>query len=275
MQPIPVGTDAHELRIRAGYVLALLLAAVSLGGLLSPSAYARETAGWTTQAIAQDCFDLFVAVPAIAAATWWAAHGSRRGRIVLAGFSLYAVYTLAIYCFAVHFNQLFLVYCAGFGVALYTTITLAARLLCSGDVRASAARIPRRTAGILLVAIGGAFGLLWLAAIIPATLAGTTPAELVETGLFVNPIHVLDLSFVLPLHVIAGVGLLRRRGYAYTLAPGLLAFGALMAASIAVLVVYASGVTPVAIAMGAVALASAWLCAALLEGAGGDDVARG
>ena len=39
-----------------------------------------------------------------------------------------------------------------------------------------------------------------------------------------NPVHVLDLAFFLPVVFAAGVLLLRRNAWGYTLAPGLLVF---------------------------------------------------
>ena len=74
--------------------------------------------------------------------------------------------------------------------------------------------------------------MLWLSELVPALLSGTPPASLVEAGLTVNPIHVIDLSMVLPGFVIAGAAALsgRRHGLFWT-APWL-CFSALMGASI-------------------------------------------
>jgi hypothetical protein len=260
-----------RLAIYAGYLAAALLAMISFGGITLSSAYARETPNWATQAIAQDWFDLLIAAPSIALATVFAARGSRRALIVLAGALLFAVYTLAIYCFAVHVNALFLLYCAGFGVSLYSLIFIAAALLRSDATAWFERSIPRRTVGAALIALGVAFAVLWLMQLAPAVTSGTPPRDLVETGLLTNPIHVLDLSFVLPLHVIAGVALLQRRSSGFVLAPALLAFGALMSGSIAVLAVlldlrgFTMGGMAVAGAMTFVAVLSALLLVLMLR----------
>ncbi|MBA3539533.1 MAG: hypothetical protein H0T79_07875 [Deltaproteobacteria bacterium] len=97
--------------------------------------------------------------------------------------------------------------------------------------------------------------------------SGRQPAELVETGLLTNPVHVLDLSFILPLQVLAGVTLWRGKARGYLLAPAILAFVTLMAGSIAFLVVMmvrhgvSSGGAAVAIAMAALAAAAFLLLA--------------
>jgi len=215
--------------IAAAWAVAVLLAAVSLGGLLSGNAYARETPAWVAQAIGQDWFDLLVAAPWIAICGVRARKGSYASRVLLAGAYAYAVYEMCIYAFAVHFNAFFLLYCATLGLSGYALAVVAVDLA-PGPVPAdeSGARI----AAAFLVLLGAAFALLWLAEDLPAVVRGSPPATLVETGLFTNPVHVIDLSFVLPAHVLAGVLVFRRRPGGGLFAGIVLAFGVLMAASI-------------------------------------------
>jgi len=198
-------------------------------------------------------------------------RGSRRGQLVLGGFLLFTIYTLVIYAFSVHLNKLFLVYCAGLGVALFSLIALARGLGPLEALLSWNARIPRRLAGGYLVLVGAAFAALWLMQLVPATVDGSTPPELAETGLFTNPIHVLDLAFILPLHILAGVWLWRRRAIGLALSAVVLAFGVLMSASICVLVVMmevsavSGGGAPIAVAMGAVSLGALGLLVWLLR----------
>lgn len=247
-----------------GFAVAALLVVVSLGGLLLPATYARETPSWALQAIAQDWFDLAVAAPVLAISAALAVIGARRARFVLCGALAFAVYTLAIYCFAVHLNALFLVYCAAFGAASFGLATTASTLLRDRADEWFEDDLPRRRTAIALIAIGGVFAALWLAQLIPAAWTGEPPRELVETGLPTNPVHVIDLSLVLPLHVLAGIALWQRRPIGLVLAPVLLAFGALMAASIAVLLAMSGG-WPVAGAMAAVSVLEAALLVGMLR----------
>lgn len=64
-------------------------------------------------------------------------------------------------------------------------------------------------AGWVLIVTGGLFALLWLSELVPATLSGQAPASLEVAGLTMNPIHVIDLSVVLPGMIIIGVLALR------------------------------------------------------------------
>lgn len=253
--------DEHRFRakfsVAAAGPVALLLAAMSLAGLFT-DAYARETPAWSAQAFGQDWFDLLIAAPFIALAGI-AARRSHRWRVLLAGAYAFTVYTLVIYVFAVHFNALFLLYCATLGLAAYALIALL------GELRDEVQPVDRggaRLGGAFLVGLGSVFALIWLAEDLPAVLANRPSPALVETGLFTNPVHAIDLAFVLPAHIIAGVLLWRRRPAGELYGPVVLAFGILMAASIGgmlVAIALAGGAAPAPViaAMFAIAAASA------------------
>ena len=251
--------------IVAAWPLALLLAGMSLGGLLT-DAYAREAPAWVAQAVGQDWFDLLIAAPWIAICGIGARH-SDRWRVLLAGAYAYTVYELFIYVFAIHFNALFLVYCATLGLASFALIALL------GELRERVYPVDRtaaRLGGGFLIGLGSAFALLWLAEDLPAVLANTPSRTLVETGLFTNPVHAIDLAFVLPAHIVTGVLLWRRRPAGELYGPIVLAFGIVMAASIGGMMVQIAlsggeAPLPVIVAMFAVTAASALVLARVLR----------
>lgn len=213
--------------------LAALLACMSLVGITFPRIYARESANWAAQAVGQDWADLLFAVPWLLASALAAERGSRAGRLLLAGGLLYSVYELTLYAFAVHFNALFLVYVAAFGLSV-SSLVVALRDLFREDVRAwFSEQAPVKGPAAFLALVGVTFALLWLAEIIPALSSGTLPASVAEAAVPTNPVHVIDLSLILPAHLAAAVWLFRRRAVGYVVAPVLLAFGVLMALSIA------------------------------------------
>ncbi len=250
----------HPFAVQAAIPVALLLAVMSLGGLLVPATYALETPAWIDQAVGQDWFDLIVVVPWLAICGIAARGGSYRWGVLLAGSYAYTVYEGVIYAFAVHFNGFFLVYCATLGLAAFGLIS---QLGVLGQRGVSIPRRPARIAAAFLCGTGIVFALLWLADVVPASLRGRASPALVEVGLFTNPVHVLDLSFVLPAFLVTGVLLWRRQAAGFLYAPVLLAFGAVMAASIAGMMVairIGGGVAPsaviglmLALALGAIA----------------------
>jgi hypothetical protein len=247
--------------VAIAWVVALLLAVISLVGLTS-DVYARETAAWTAQAIGQDWFDLLIGAPWLALCGYLARTGSWRWRALLAGGYAYTMYELVIYAFGVHFNALFLVYCATLGVSTFAFIALVAKMR---DQTPRIGRRAARIAGGFLIAVGAIFAALWLSEDLPGVLANAPSQELVEVGLFTNPVHVIDLSFVLPAHIIVGVLLWRRRKLGELYAPIILAFGMVMAASIAGMMLVIGGALPVVAILTAIAVATAFVLARLLR----------
>lgn len=221
--------DPLDTAARLVFVLAVLFAAASVGNIVLPTAYARETASWAAQGIGQDWVDVLVAVPVLLLSALLARRGSRRAALVMGGATVYTVYSLVLYAFAVHFNQLFLVYSAALGVGFYALLNLV--ISYSGDDPRSwlsPGSLARRAAGAFAVFLGVAFYALWLAEIVPAIAAGQPPKTLAEVGLITNPVQVLDVGIVLPAFVIGGIALLSGRRLGYWLVPVMPTFAVLM-----------------------------------------------
>lgn len=254
----------------APFPIALLVIGAACAGLFVPAIYARETASWTAQGLGQDWIDLVIAGPALAVAALVSLRGGHRARLITAGLLLYTSYSFAIYAFAVHFNALFLVYCAVLGGATFALIAMVRDLLGEAPAGWLEAHAPVRMTAVTLYVIAALFGVLWLAQIVPALLAGVDPPGLHDTGLVVNPVHVLDLALVLPAMVVVATAVWRGHALGIVLAPILLVFGVMMAIAIAgiVLAMYLRGlaldVVP-AIAMAVVSLVSAAVVTVLLR----------
>ena len=219
-----------RLTVPAGFGLALLVAIASLTGIVSPLIYARESATWAAQGMGQDWVNLLVVAPWLAIT---ASRGSHRAKLLHAGGLVYTAYSFTLYAFAVHFNALFLVYCAILGVSVFALVGLGHALAGHIDASHVIERAPRKSAGALLLGTTVLFALLWLSEIIPALAAGTVPASITEAGLMVNPVHVLDLSLALPAMGVAGVWLLRRNPLGFIWAPIMMTFAVLMTLAIA------------------------------------------
>jgi hypothetical protein len=237
--------DGGERRTRpAALVAALLLsglmAVASLGGICFAPTYSRESANWAAQAIGQDWFDLVFAVPWLVVTAVLSLRGSRRALLLLCGGVAYTLYEFVIYAFALRFNALFLIYCAALGLSFFSLWAIAE--LIRGDPRKM--RPPpawvSNAAAYFLIASGLLFYFAWLGEIVPALLHGAEPQSVRDAGVATNPVHVMDLSIVLPIHIAAGVLLLRRRDVALLLAPVVLAFDVIMAASIAAMMLVMS-----------------------------------
>jgi hypothetical protein len=247
--------------------IVLIGAASALLGLLLDSAYEHETADWVLQAHAQDAIDLALGFPLLAIAAWFVARGSLVATFVWLGALLNLMYAYVIYAVAVHFGPLFLPYVATLSLASWAFIGGVGAL----DREAIVARFdrarPARWTAALLVGVAAVFALLWLAQIVPATLQGELPQELVDTGLVTNPVHVLDLGFFLPITLLTGVWLWRDADRAWRLAPILLTAMPLIGAGILAIMAfdYADGNHAVVAPASAIALLTALQVAALLR----------
>ncbi len=202
------------------FPLAVLLEIGALGGIVLPAVYAREHPHWAAQGIGQDWINLVVAGPLLALSAFFTLKGSRLFALLLAGTLSYALYSLVLYAFFVHFGPLFLVYAWGLGLAFFALVTLVCRLS-SDDARAwFRPDAPVKLAGAIALLLGGAYSALWLSEIVPALVSGAVPKSAAGIGFATNPIHVLDLGVVLVLTVGALAALLRRLRPAEAPIPG-------------------------------------------------------
>jgi hypothetical protein len=207
---------------------AALVTLASLLGLFAPWPYQREIENWVLQARGQDIGNL-LAVVLLVVSTLRMRAGSTRATQLWIGTLLYLLYAYVIYAFAVHFGRLFLVYVAILGLVVHSLIAaLPTNARPSGYPRGRV----RVFAGAVLIVTGALFALLWLSELVPATLTGQAPASLDIAGLIVNPVHVIDLSVVLPGMIVIGVLALRGNQTALFLTVPALVFSVLMGLSI-------------------------------------------
>ena len=157
-------------------------------------------------------------------------RGSQQAGLVWLGTLLYLIYAFVVYAVAVHLNYLFLVYVAVLGLSAWAVIFHVNRMR-GGSLQYPQGRASTGAAWVI-IGIGVLFAGLWLSELVPALVSGRVPASLAEAGLWVNPIHVIDLSIVLPGFIVAGVAALGRREHGlFWLAPWLV-FASLMGSSI-------------------------------------------
>jgi hypothetical protein len=213
-------------------LLAAVVTAAALGGILLPSTYGREAASWAAQGVGQDWVNLLVVAPAIAVLAVAVSRGSRGARLLLGGALLYVAYSFLFYVFAVHFNRFFLVYCACLALGFYGFQAVLLELWPEPMWNWFDVAALRRAVGTWLVVLGTAFAALWLSEVIRALLEGTDPEGSAELGLLTNPVHVLDLSFLCPLMLGTGTSALRRGRLGGVMAPVLLAFTAVLALAV-------------------------------------------
>lgn len=218
--------------------VAVLLATAAGSEMLVDGLFRGDAPYLVAQAVGQDLVTLAVALPALVIGAVLAGRGSGRARLVWLGVLAYLVYTYAISAFVVRFNPLFLVYVALLGCSLYALIWGLATTDFDAVKARFSERAPVKAASIFLGAVAVLFYLSWLGETVPALISGSVPPSVTQNGTPTNPVHVLDMAWMLPAMALTAVWLWRKRALAYTLAGVLLTFMSLLALAIMSMVAF-------------------------------------
>lgn len=204
------------------------MALASAAGLFFPVVYAKESATWAAQGVGQDVVTIIIALPVLVISAWYVRKGSVRGLMVWLGALVYVVYSYVTYAFFVHFGPVFPLYVVTLGSSAYALAGASASVDLVELQKAWPENFRMRSVSLVLVLIGIVFGALWLVSIARALAGGTVPEGVVEIGLPVNPIHVLDLALVLPLAIVTARAHWKRQPFGLLFATPLLVFFAIM-----------------------------------------------
>jgi hypothetical protein len=201
--------------------------------------YRFDSVSSAAQTRAQDLVTLFLGIPLLAVSLLMSRRGLTKGRLLLTGTLGYFLYTYASYAFLMMYNPLFLVYVALMSLSFFGFVLG----FMSFDVRRLSEcfdkKLPVKFIGGILIFIAVMIGLMWLGRIVPPLAAGGEPQGLEHYATLV--IQALDLGFVVPSALIAGILLIRRRAFGYLLAPVIIIKGVtLVTAVIAMAVMMAA-----------------------------------
>ena len=222
---------------RLSILLAITLGIASYFGGFIPGTYDRDSASMAAQGIGQDIFDLLFVVPLLLISLLLMRKGKKVALFIFGGVILYITYSFFIYSFGVYFNHLFLFYCFTLGLSFYTFILYITALMAMDIPTWIKPRLPLRTVGIYFVVIAAMFYLLWFKDIIPAILTRTVPDDISAYHLLVNPVHVLDIAFMLPGLLITAFLLIKKQPIGLVLAPVLLVFIILLTLALIAMVI--------------------------------------
>ena len=204
--------------------IVILMVITSSIGIWYQKIYIGETTAWLSQSVGQDIANLFFMVPVLLISSILASKNYRRAKLIWAGAMVTNIYAFAIYCFALHFNFLFLAYCAVLGLSVYSLLYFGRNHFKEDFAGWFSQKVPTKSIGVFLIVIAGLFLTLWLSIDIPATINNKASQEIVKNGLMINPVHVLDYSFYLPLTIISGILIIKKKSPGYFLAPVVLVF---------------------------------------------------
>jgi hypothetical protein len=185
-------------------------------------------------------FDLgnLIAVVILGLGLAWSARGSVGARLVAIGALAYLIYSFVTYAFLIVLNVETVLYIAVLSFGFWSFITGFARVDDKEIDKLAAGHLYRRlTAGFMLL-IAALFALTWLREIAGSVVSGRLPAGLAAAGWPMNPVYVLDLGFVIPLVVLGGLRLVRRKPGGARLAVPFLIFLPLLSISVLLMTVF-------------------------------------
>jgi hypothetical protein len=163
-----------------------------------------------------DWANLVVCLPVSALGMSLYRRGRVRGQLILVAVFSYLAYNYLIGVMGNAFNSLFLVWTALFSVGAFG----AALTLADMDARALPERLatgfPRKGLAVYMLALGVVLLSQYLEQVLTAYATGRAPAPLEHYTTL--ELAALELGIMVPLHVIAGVLLWRRRSWGYLIA---------------------------------------------------------
>jgi hypothetical protein len=146
------------------------------------------------------------------------------------------MYSFIIYCFGLHFNRYFLVYCATLSLSLYAFILVISALR-KQEIEMWFENAPVKLVSGYIFFVALVFYTLWLKSIVPAIIGNDVPADVADYDLLVNPVHVIDLVFALPALLIGAVLIWRKQRLGYLIASISLLFMILLTIALAAMVI--------------------------------------
>lgn len=178
--------------------------------------YRHESVQMASQAIAQDVVTLFLGIPLLLFSLYLARKGLLKGRLLLTGTLGYFLYTYVSYSFLSMYNSFFLIYVFLMSASLFAFILA----MMSFDIPTLPQyfneKLPVTFIGSFLLVVSFVFSIMWLGKIVPSIMKDTPPVGLEHYTTLV--IQAMDLGFVIPASILAGIWLMKRRPLGFLLA---------------------------------------------------------
>ncbi len=234
LQSVPMTAPSQWIKI--SYLIVALAAVAGIGGIFDPSIYAQEHPSWAAQGMGQDVATVAVVLPVFVVVLFLVRKGSIGAVLVWLGLLIYTAYSYALYAFFMHMGWLFLVYVALLGLSFYSIIGIVLFLQNDRDERIEQQSFTYWPSVYLLVN-GVLFGTLWLLEILPNMVSGQVPASARDVGFWVNPVHVMDLAFILPAMVVIARLALKKQYNGLLLTVPLIVFAITMGVAIIAMII--------------------------------------
>ncbi|WP_372994240.1 hypothetical protein [Lutispora sp.] len=205
--------------------------------------YSYDSVSVAAQGIAQDIVTIVLGVPLLVISLFLALRGSLKGRLLLTGTLGYFLYTYISYVFLWMYNPMFIVYVILMSASFFSFILLMMSFDISTLASAFNEKLPVRFLGGFQIFFAIALCLLWMKKIIPTITNGTIPLGLEHYTTLV--IQGLDLGFIVPIALLSGVMIIKRKPFGYLLSSIIIMKGFTMGAALTAMIIsqYLAGVS--------------------------------
>jgi hypothetical protein len=177
--------------------------------------YKHDSVSMAAQAIAQDYVTLLLGVPLLIFSLYLSRKGILKGHLLLTGTLGYFLYTYASYSFLSMYNPLFLIYVLLMSASFFAFT----QAMMSFDVaklpQLFHEKLPVKLIGGFLLFASFVFGLMWLGKVLRPLMSHTPVVGIDHYTTLV--IQALDLGFVVPVGIMSGFLLIKRRPFGYLL----------------------------------------------------------
>jgi hypothetical protein len=197
-------------------ITTFLSAFASGGGLLIKNLYHDNDfvkMAWHTN----DIITLFVAVPLLIVAIFFAQKGSYRWFLILLGLLGYVFYNFAFYLFGASFNSFFLIYTTLLTLSACSLILFLSQSKLDNIASNFSSKTPVKWASGYLFLIAFMLFMVELGMIIPFLKSSIIPETIRLTGNITSVVFALDFSIVMPISVIAAFLLWKRRSWGFVM----------------------------------------------------------
>ncbi len=218
---------------RLSVVLVVLTLVQSAVGVFHPQIF-RDPALTAGNARGTHLVIFSLELPVLGTSLILARRGCLLAYLTWTGALAYLLYNAVIFAFATAFNPLFLFYVATLSLSVWSLVILLTQMDIDSIRTDFAEKTPVRLFAGYLSVISMLFLVTWLKQTISAIFDSASPTFLAGTIMLTSPVHVLDLSFLLPLGFLGALWLWQKKSWGYLLAGLLLVMMTIETASIAV-----------------------------------------
>ena len=187
------------------------------------------------QGTAQDIVTLALGIPLLILSLYMALKGSLKGRLLLTGTLGYFLYTYISYVFLWMYNSMFIVYVILMSASFFAFVLSIMSVDINSLSKAFNKELPVKFLGGFQITFAVAICLLWMSKIIPTITDGTVPLGLEHYTTLV--IQGLDLGFIVPIALLSGVLLIKRKPFGYLLSSVIIMKGFTMGAAITAMII--------------------------------------